>query len=282
MMSSYKSAEPLPTPKSQLAPISDPRRDGLAGQIVQQESVWPSIPEGSTPQANASSQTSAPAVGPTAAAATVKPDRPAAALAETRKSDSVSNDAHEYSVRPTVHAQAPDYAERTARGGASTSNTAGMADLTAPWWEIFLIIALGLVVAGGFYRVAVKIAAVRRSRGIIDNHQFDRADDHPTVHWMEDRAQHHPKEDRQQHESPEGRQQHGFAGESEEFVDDLLRSLIRPSSDHSAGQAFRAANDEWQNDADDARGSHQTDQSREDTLMQLRREVDQLLSAKRA
>ncbi len=276
-MGSHKSAEPLPSPTT---PPSNAPRDELAGQSVQQETAARSISENST-QANVPSQTSAPSVGPTAAAATVQLDRPVVASVEARKSNSISNGARADSLRQPVHTQVPDNAERTASGGASTTNTAGMAVKVA-WWEIFLIIALGLFVAGGLYRVAAKMAAVRRRRTITDKYHSERADDYPTAHWMEDRAQHRPKEDRDQHESPQGRQQHGSVGESEEFIEDLLRSLVRPSSDHSVRQAIRA-NDEWQNDANGARGSHQlTDELREDTLMRLRGELDQLLSAKRA
>jgi hypothetical protein len=75
-----------------------------------------------------------------------------------------------------------DGAKSTAKGGASATNTAGTTTSASTMpVEMFLIVALGLVVAGTLLRVVMKIAVMKifpaRRQGItVDRHDFDRID----------------------------------------------------------------------------------------------------------
>jgi len=76
-----------------------------------------------------------------------------------------------------------DGAKSTAKGGASATNTAGTTTSASMMpVEMFLIVALGLVVAGILLRVVMKISVMKvfpaRRQGItVDRHDFDRIDD---------------------------------------------------------------------------------------------------------
>jgi hypothetical protein len=84
-------------------------------------------------------------------------------------------------TKPT--ADTPVSEKSTAEGGASATNTAGMTTSASMMpVETFLIVALGLVVAGILLRVVTKISvmkifAARRPGITIDRHDFDRIDD---------------------------------------------------------------------------------------------------------
>jgi hypothetical protein len=87
------------------------------------------------------------------------------------------------STADTADTPVSDGAKSTAEGGASATNTAGMTTSASMMpVEIFLIVALGLVVAGILLRVVMKISvmkifAARRPGITIDRHDFDRIDD---------------------------------------------------------------------------------------------------------
>jgi hypothetical protein len=76
-----------------------------------------------------------------------------------------------------------DDAKNTATGGVSPTNTAGTTTSASTMRvEMFVIIALGLVVAGILLRVVMKISVMkifpaRRQGTTTDHHDFDRIDD---------------------------------------------------------------------------------------------------------
>src|SRR5262249_38861015 len=86
-------------------------------------------------------------------------------------------------TKPTADTPVSDGAKSTAKGGASAPDTAGTTTSASTMpVEMFLIVALGLVVAGTLLRVVMKIAVMKvfspRRQGItVDRHDLDRLDD---------------------------------------------------------------------------------------------------------
>ena len=72
--------------------------------------------------------------------------------------------------------------------------------LTAPPTEMFLILALGLVVAGAVSRVVMKIASARRARLTVDRPGSDWVDDQSAHDWSNDQG-HVTFDERQEHHS---------------------------------------------------------------------------------
>ena len=173
---------------------------------AQEGSAAPASSRAVPPQSN-SSQTSAQSVGPVPAAARVWPDPPTAvaAPAET-ESILVLGNARADSIRPKVDTRAPEDPETTAQRPVPTSGTGTARSPTVAPMEVLLTLALGLAVAGILSRVALKIAAARRGRIIIDHRESNWIDGQHQFEWRDDQSQ------------------HGFAdnGRRREFVDDKL------------------------------------------------------------
>jgi hypothetical protein len=168
--------------KPQRPPVSSMTTDQPVQQSAQkgppQASSASSIPEASAPPANASAATP---VWPDPPVATVKTQEPAPLSSDTRTESS----------RPTADTRVSDDAESTARGGASTTNTAGTTTSASLMpVEMFPIVAFGLVVAGFLLRVVTKITAARRRRITIDCHDFDRIEDKLEHELREDQVVH--------------------------------------------------------------------------------------------
>jgi hypothetical protein len=131
----------------------------------------------------------------------------------------------------------------------------------------------------------------RQSAGKVDDvepRESDRNDDRPRRGWREDQQRYEssrinaPAPDRidnrrQRQERID--QQHGSAGEVDEVLDDLQRSLFAAASDQ---RPPHQANDEWANNGPGEDGaSPNSDQirEREEALERLRRELDRLLQS---
>jgi hypothetical protein len=186
------SALPLPRTKVlAVKPQRAPASSATTNQSVQQ-SAQKATAQGSpalsiqapAPQAGLSSQTSDQG----AARAPAWPD-PAVVTFKTQEPTAPSKDTRTEFTQPTADTAADtsvsDDAKSTAQGGASTSNAAGTSTSASMMpVEIFLIVALGLVVAGVLLRVPMKISSWRRQRITIDRHDFDRINDQlePELH----------------------------------------------------------------------------------------------------
>jgi hypothetical protein len=175
-----------------------------------EESAAPASSRAVPPQSN-SSQTSAQSVGSAPAAARVWPDPPTAvaAPAETESIFVLAN-ARADSIRPKVDTGAPEDRETTARRPVPTSGTGTARPPTVAPMEVLLTLALGLAVAGILSRFALKIAAARRGRIIID---------HRRSNWIDDQ---------QRCEGRDKQNQHGFAdnGRWGDFIDDKLEDKL--------------------------------------------------------
>ncbi len=170
--------------KPQPAPMMSAPTDGLVQQNGQEGNAAPPNPQGLAPQVS-TSQTSAQAAAPPPAAATAWPDPPPAVADPT----AVPSDPHADSVRPKADAPATGNAESPApsREPATSAGTAN--SLTVPPVELFLILTLGLAVAGILSRIVAKIAAARRESVIIDQ---------PDSSWIDDQSQHEWRDDQHQ------------------------------------------------------------------------------------
>ncbi len=233
---------------------------------VQSSEATPAAPSAS--QASSMSEISAQAAEPPPAAgitspqaspmsqigAQADPDPPVAAVKAPEPS-SVLSDPQTESVQPAANAGVPDDAENTTQDDVSTVKAAWMGPLapTTPA-EMFPILALGLVVAGLLFRIAIKIAAASRRRRII----FDRSEPDEGI------------DDRLKHEL------HDEIQEWDELIHKLPPLPIAAVSDYSSSSPF-GTDDEW---PDNARGSDpSTDaiRKREQMLEQLRRDVERLM-----
>ena len=256
-------------------------------QEVAKQSAPPLSPAEPAPQA------SAQAAGPAPVAATVPPYPSAGATASARQPNTAPSDARSDLLRPTVEARAPNDTERATGGAASTANPAGMAtSVTGTLIQMSLIVLLGLSVAGLLYRV---VTAVARRRQIII--------DHPN-----DRVGHHNPHD--------NLQQHGSVDQGDQFIKDLHRSPLSVANDRDDQQQHEpverdqlddsrrspilgenyasgtnnygahhpyGADDEWLNNTRHTNRAPQfTKEANEhdDTLAQLRRDLDRLLQPK--
>lgn len=245
-------------PESQPASMSNATTEELVQQSAQEVSTAPSIRE--APQATMSSQTST--VQATARAATAAPEapNPPAVTFNAQEPNLVPSDDRTGSVRPTVGARAPNETEGTARGDTSTTNAAGLAaSLTGTPLAMFLILALGLGVAGVLFRGVVKVAAMRRRPIRIDHFESD---------WSDVRQQHEWRDD-----------QHGSV-ERDEIIDDPHRS-IAPGANDVAHHPFRADNERPNNAPRTGSIIQTSDKVRkhEELLRQLKRDLDQLLQS---
>jgi hypothetical protein len=255
------SAPPLPHVKMLAVkppPVMIATTDELIQRSTQEGGAAPSIP---TPQTSMAPKTSAQAVGPAPAAPAAWPDAPlAAATIKTQEPSAVPTGARADFARPKADARASDDAESTARGGKVTTN-ARMADsLTATPMGMFLILSIGLAVAGALSRVVMKIARARRAPLVIG---------HPESDWIDDQNQHEWSND----------QGHGTFDEQQEDP-----SLISSANDCTLRHPF-PADDEWPDNALDVQRTFQITSEiskREVKLAQLSQHLDRLLRSPRA
>jgi hypothetical protein len=137
------------------------------------------------PQARPSSQTNDQGATARSVPAPVWPEPPVATFKTQEPTAPPSHTRTEFTKPTADTADTPvsDGAKSTAEGGASATNTAGITTSASMMpVEMFLIVALGLVVAGILLRVVTKISvmkifAARRPGITIDRHDFDRIDD---------------------------------------------------------------------------------------------------------
>jgi hypothetical protein len=194
------SAPPLPRVK---VPAVKPQRASVSGTATDQsaqQGVQEATPQASpalsiqapAPQASPSSQTSNQGATTRSVPTSAWPDPPVVTF-KTEEPTAPPSDTRTESIRPTIDPLAPDNAERTARVGASTTNTAGATTSASTMPVAMLaIVALGLVVAGILLRVVMKISVMkifpaRRQPITTDDHDFDRIDD--LAHeWHEDQV----------------------------------------------------------------------------------------------
>ena len=233
----------------------------MSATAAQEGSPASLVPNATTPQTSASPKTNAQAVGPAPAASVAWPDATtAAATVKTQGRGVVPTGARADFVRPEVDARASDHAESIARGGKQTTSTWMADSLTATPMEMFLILALGLAVAGTSSRVVMKIANARLARLTVDRPRSDWVDDQSEHEWSNDRG----------------------PGTFDERQED--HSLISAASDYVARRPL-PANGEWPDNARDEDGTFQITNEiskREVRLAQLSQHLDQLLRWPRA
>jgi hypothetical protein len=161
---------------------------------------------------------------------------------------------------------------------------------------MFLVAALGLVVAGSLFRIAMKIAGARRRRIIVDRpqshwvddeQQYAEADNQPEelidelIDEFIDRPESDLMDDRNEHELRDGEQRSGLVHQGAKLIDGLKGSVLLTASDDTPRHLFRNGG-ELQEDAQ--RRDRKPDvadeiSKREDTLKQLKRDLNRLLQA---
>jgi len=166
-----------------------------SGQKAPQGSSASSTAEAPAPQANLSSQTSDQGATTRPVPTPAWPDPPVVTF-KTPEPTAPPSDTRTEFTQPTIDTPVSDDAKSTARGGASTTNTAGTTTSASMMpVEMFAIVAFGLVVAGVLLRVVMKISVMkisagRRQRITIDHHDFDRIDDQLEHDLHEDQIVH--------------------------------------------------------------------------------------------
>jgi hypothetical protein len=98
--------------------------------------------------------------------------------------------------------------------------------------------------------------------------------DSPEPDWNDDRHRHVGRNEQER--------RHASAGEADEFLDDLQRSLLAVTSDHRPRPSSLQVDDELSNNGHGEDGSSQADdeiREREEVLERLRRDLDRLLQS---
>jgi hypothetical protein len=303
-----KSSAEVPLPSLKPEPMGSATTADLVDQSAPAENTSPSSRERPSPQ-------TAQATSPAAAARS--PDLPAVATASVAEPNAAASDARADSLRPTLDARARDDAEGPARGRPSTASTTGTAiSLTGTLVQMFLIVAAGFGVASLLYRVVTAAARRRQNSidhleadGIGDQNARDNQQPYQSVderdQFVDDLyrspiAAANDRDDQQQHRSVDDwdqliddlhssqisgandrddPQHHRSVDDRNPFIDDLHRSLISGANDYDARRPH-PTDDDWPNNTRRAGGAcHITDDvsKREDTLAQLRRDLDRLL-----
>jgi hypothetical protein len=265
----------MPSPSPNLQSMSSATTEDLVAQSAPAGNTSPSSRERPAPQTGVQAAGQAPAAGSL--------DSPTVARANAAEVNIAASDARAAPLRPTLDARTRDDAESPARGGASTASTTGMAiSPTGTLVQMFLILAVGLGVASLLYRVVT--AAARRRQTIIDHPESDWVDDHNPHNWQQVVDKRDQSTD-DLHRSPisgandRDEQQQHRSDDRDQFINDLHRSPISGANDYDARRPH-PTDDDWPNNARRAGGASQiTDDvsRREDTLAQLRRDLDRLL-----
>jgi hypothetical protein len=243
-------APPLPHVKMlavKPTPVMSATTDKLIQRGAQQRSTPALNSETTTPQTSASPKTSAQAVEPAPAASLASPDATAAAAtAKTQEPGVVPTSTRADFVGLKADARA---VESIARNVKPTINAMTVNSRTATPMEMFLVLALGLAVAGTLSRAVMKTKA-RRALRITDN---------PGSDWGE--SQYEWRND----------QGHGSFDEPQED-----QSLT--ATDYIPHRPY-PAEDEWPDNADEEGALQITNEikKREIRLAQLSEHLDQLL-----
>jgi hypothetical protein len=163
-----------------------------------------------------------------------------------------------------------------------------------------LVAVLGLVVAGFLFRIAMKIAGARRRRIIVDRPESLWVDD-PNEHELRDEQQYaravhqrqelidddyfvdrpesHWMDDRNEHELRDGEQRPELVHQGAKLIDDLQGSVILTANDDTPRRLFSNDDELQENPQRRDREPNVADEisKREDTLEQLKRDLDRLL-----
>jgi hypothetical protein len=175
---------------------------------------------------------------------------PAVGTIQTQESIAMPTDARADSAGSKADALASNDGESTARSGEPTTNV-GMAGSLRATPQMFLIIALGLAVVGILSRIVMTIAAARRARVAFSHPESDRVDD---------QCQDERRDDQDEYGSVDGRE--------------ADYPPVSTARDYGPPRLF-------QTDSGGARDLNEVSK-RDDTLAQLRRELDRLLQSERA
>lgn len=252
-------AAPLVQAKPRVATTSSAATREPVRHNSQEQSAAPSAP--ATPTPNTSVWTEPDARAPAAAPTTriIWPDPPMLAPVKVQKANSVPSSARRDADPAALDLRASPDSEDAARAGTPAI---GAAKITAASGGTFvqtsLVVALGLIVGGLLYRLVMKISAARGQRIYIDRSESD---------WVDDRRE----------------QLQEFIIEKVEFIDDARLSLVPVVGEYGAPHPLQV-DDNHQNYAlRKGRASRLTEQviERENTLVQLLRDLDQMLKSRR-
>ena len=281
---------------------------GATDKLVQQRATQrntSSITAAPAPEESAfqTDQTGDQANEPARPAAVVWPDPPTPAMATAQDPIATPIAAPTEatptgSVQTTLNARASaDDAQDTAQAGAPTHSAGGAKALVVSEpIEMSLVAAVGLVVAGFLFRIAM---TARRRRIFIvrpESHWLDYRNEHELrdeqqhagpVHQREeliddyiDRPEPRCMDDRNEHEFRDRRQPSGSVWQwNKKPVHDLQGSLIAAASDYRPRRPFRNDYESQENPQPRDRDSDVANEINkpEDMLEQLRRDLDQLL-----
>jgi hypothetical protein len=165
----------------------------------------------------------------------------------------VPTDARADSAGSKADTLASNDAESTARSGEPTKNV-GMAGSLSATPQMFLIIALGLAVVGILSRIVMTIAAARRARVVFNHPESDRVDNQGQDEWRDDQDEYGSVDGREEDYPP-----------------------VSTARDYGPPRPFQTDGG-W---PDSARDLNEVSK-RDDTLAQLRQELDRLLQSEGA
>jgi len=282
--------------------VSSGATDTLVRQDAKQQKNTTAITAAPAPEESAS-QTSDQVAEPARAAAIVWPDPPTSPMAAhdpiATPIAATTEAAPTESIQPTSDVRSADAAEATAQADASTNSPgAANASVMSEPVEMSLVAALGLVVAGFLFRIAMKIAGARRRRIIVDRPESHWVDD-PNEHELRDEQQYveaanqrqelvddfidRPEsdwmDDRNEHKLRDGEKLSGLVYQGAKLIDDLQGSVLLTASNDTPRRLFRNDYELQENPQRRDREPDVADEisKREDTLEQLKRDLDRLL-----
>jgi hypothetical protein len=178
---------------------------------------------------------------------------PAVGTIQTQESIAMPTDARADSAGSKADALASNDGESTARSGEPTTNV-GMAGSLRATPQLFLIIALGLAVVGILSRIVMTIAAARRARVVFNHPESDRVDNQGQDEWRDDQDEYGSVDGREEDYPP-----------------------VSTARDYGPPRPFQTDGG-W---PDSARDLNEVSK-RDDTLAQLRQELDRLLQSEGA
>ncbi len=295
------------TPEAQLPHIkmltvvSNGATNTVGQQAAKQQNNTTAITAAPAPEESAS-RTSDQVAEPARAAAIAWPDAPTSPMAAHDPIPTPVAAPPEAppteSIQATSDARPADAAAVTAHADASTDSPGALnVSILSEPVEMSLVAALGLVIAGFLFRIAMKIAGARRRRILVDRSESHWLDD-PVEHELRDEQQHdsapqweelidefiqRPESDwikrRNQHELREDEKPSGFAHPGAPIIDDLQGSVTLTPDDDTADRLFRNDYELQEKPQRRDREPNIADEigKREDRLEQLKRDLDRLL-----
>ena len=178
---------------------------------------------------------------------------PAVGTVQTQESNAVPTDARADSADSKADTLASNDTESSAGSGEPTTNV-GMAGSLRATPQVFLIIALGLAVIGILSRIVMTIAARRRARVVFNYPETDPVDDQGPDEWRDAQDEHGSVHGREADYPP-----------------------VSTARDYGPPRLFQTDSGY----PDSPRDLNELSK-RDDTLAQLRRELDRLLQSERA